>query len=50
MDEETCLRVAIALGMANPATVLMAAGMDRAKNAGDKSSWSYYARKFKAGV
>lgn len=50
MDEETCLRVAIALGMANPATVLMTAGMDRAKKAGSKSAWSYYARKFKVGA
>lgn len=50
MDEEICLRVAIALGMSNPAPVLMTAGMDRARRGGEKSAWSYFSRKLKQGI
>ncbi|MFC7287401.1 Cro/Cl family transcriptional regulator [Herminiimonas glaciei] len=50
MDEDTCLKVAVALKLDNPMSVLMAAGMDRSKKAGQKSSWGYFSRKLsKAG-
>jgi transcriptional regulator with XRE-family HTH domain len=45
MDEDTCLKVAVALKLENPLEVLMAAGTDRAKKSGKKSIWSYFTRK-----
>ncbi len=44
MDEETCLQVALALKLENPLMVLMAAGMDRARN-GRKTLWKHFAKK-----
>lgn len=41
MDEETCLRVALALEI-DPLQVLMAAGIDRAEKAGQKSLWEVF--------
>lgn len=45
MDEDTCLKVAVALKLNHPLEVLMAAGTDRAKKSGKKSIWSYFTRK-----
>lgn len=45
MDEDTCLKVAVALKLDNPMEILMAAGTDRARKTGKKSIWSYFARK-----
>ena len=41
MDEETCLAVALALNI-NPIEVMMAAGIDRAEKAGQKSLWEVF--------
>lgn len=41
MDEETCLAVALALDI-NPLEVMMAAGIDRAEKAGQKSLWEVF--------
>ncbi|RQO36476.1 hypothetical protein DBR37_09215 [Herminiimonas sp. KBW02] len=45
MDEDTCLKVAVALKLDHPLPVLMAAGTDRAKKSGKKSIWGYFVRK-----
>ena len=45
MDEDTCLKVAVALKLDNPLEILMAAGTDRARKTGKKSIWNYFYRK-----
>nr|WP_315249426.1 helix-turn-helix transcriptional regulator [uncultured Duganella sp.] len=47
MDEETCLAVAIALDV-DPIQVMMAAGMDRAEKAGQKSLWEVFSKRMTA--
>ncbi|AOI68530.1 hypothetical protein [Burkholderia ubonensis] len=42
MDNETCLRIAEALGMDNPLPIIMAADMDRAEKAGQHSLWEIF--------
>ncbi|RQQ03017.1 Cro/Cl family transcriptional regulator [Burkholderia stagnalis] len=42
MDNETCLRIAEALGMDNPLPIIMAADMDRAEKAGQHSLWESF--------
>jgi plasmid maintenance system antidote protein VapI len=45
MDNETCLRVAAALDMDNPLPIIMAADIDRAEKAGQKSLWEVFSPK-----
>lgn len=45
MDNETCLRVAQALDMADPLPVIMAADMDRAERAGQHSLWEVFSKR-----
>ena len=47
MDEETCLAVALALEV-NPMEVMMAAGIDRAEKAGQKSLWTVFSQRMAA--
>ena len=47
MDEESCLAVALALEI-NPVEVMMAAGMDRAEKAGQKSLWEVFSKRITA--
>lgn len=44
MDEETCLAVAMTLEI-EPMKVLMAAGIDRAEKAGQKSLWEVFSKR-----
>lgn len=50
MDEETCVAVALALELTEHQTMelIMAAGMDRAEKAGQKSLWSVFSEKMAA--
>jgi len=42
MDNEVCLRVAQLLDMDNPMPIIMAADMDRAERAGQRSLWEVF--------
>lgn len=42
MDHEMCLKVALALRMENPMPIIMAADMDRAERAGQRSLWEVF--------
>lgn len=42
MDNEVCLRVAQLLDMDNPMQIIMAADMDRAERAGQRSLWEVF--------
>lgn len=42
MDHEMCLKVALALQMENPMPIIMAADMDRAERAGQRSLWEVF--------
>jgi hypothetical protein len=42
MDNETCLRIAAELELENPLPIIMAADMDRAEKAGQKSLWEVF--------
>jgi len=42
MDHEMCLKVALALHMDNPMPIIMAADMDRAERAGQRSLWEVF--------
>ena len=44
MSDETCLALAIALEL-NPLEILMAAGLDRAEQAGEQSLWEIIGKK-----
>ena len=48
MDNETCLRIAQALGMDDPMPVIMAADMDRAERAGQHSLWEVFSKRIAA--
>jgi len=50
MDEETCVAVALALELTEHQTMelIMAAGMDRAEKAGQKSLWTVFSQKMGA--
>lgn len=45
MDNETCLKIAQALGMADPMPVIMSADMDRAERAGQHSLWEIFSKR-----
>lgn len=45
MDNETCLRIAQALDMADPMPIIMAADMDRAERAGQRSLWEVFSKR-----
>lgn len=45
MDNETCLRIAQALEMPDPMPVIMAADMDRAERAGQRSLWEVFSKR-----
>jgi len=45
MDNELCLAIAQALGMADPMPVIMAADMDRAERAGQHSLWEVFSKR-----
>lgn len=45
MDNETCLKVAQALDMTDPIPVIMAADMDRAERAGQRSLWEVFPKR-----
>lgn len=45
MDNETCLRIAQALDLADPMPIIMAADMDRAERAGQRSLWEVFSRR-----
>jgi transcriptional regulator with XRE-family HTH domain len=42
MDNEMCLRVAQALDMTDPLPIIMAADLDRAERAGQRSLWEVF--------
>ncbi|MHA6915876.1 helix-turn-helix domain-containing protein [Ralstonia pseudosolanacearum] len=42
MDNEVCLRLAQLLDMENPMPIIMAADMDRAERAGQRSLWEVF--------
>ena len=42
MDNELCVRLAMELGMDNPMPIIMAADMDRAERAGQRSLWKVF--------
>ncbi|WP_286758205.1 helix-turn-helix domain-containing protein, partial [Ralstonia sp. RL] len=42
MDNEMCLRLAQLLDMENPMPIIMAADMDRAERAGQRSLWEVF--------
>lgn len=44
-DNEGCLRIAQALEIADPLPVIMAADMDRAERAGQRSLWEVFSRR-----
>jgi transcriptional regulator with XRE-family HTH domain len=44
-DNEACLRIAQALDMADPLQVIMAADLDRAERAGQRSLWEVFSRR-----
>ncbi|MBB3016886.1 helix-turn-helix domain-containing protein [Cupriavidus alkaliphilus] len=44
-DNEACLRIAQALDMSDPMPVIMAADMDRAERAGQRSLWEVFSRR-----
>lgn len=44
-DNEACLRIAQALDMADPLPVIMAADMDRAERAGQRSLWEVFSKR-----
>lgn len=44
-DNEACLLIAQALEMADPMPVIMAADMDRAERAGQRSLWEVFSRR-----
>ncbi|ULX54057.1 Cro/Cl family transcriptional regulator [Cupriavidus taiwanensis] len=45
VDNETCLQIAQALNMIDPMPVIMAADMDRAERAGQRSLWEVFSRR-----
>lgn len=45
MDNETCLRIAQALDMADPLPIIMAADLDRAERAGQRSLWEVFSKR-----
>lgn len=45
MDNELCLAIAQALEMADPMPVIMAADMDRAERAGQRSLWEVFSKR-----
>ncbi|URF08055.1 helix-turn-helix domain-containing protein [Cupriavidus campinensis] len=45
MDNETCLKIAQALEMADPLPVIMSADMDRAERAGQHSLWEVFSKR-----
>ena len=45
MDNEKCLAVAQALDLPDPLQVIMAADMDRAERAGQRSLWEVFSRR-----
>ncbi|WP_423200310.1 HTH cro/C1-type domain-containing protein [Cupriavidus sp. H19C3] len=45
MNNEVCLKVAQALDMDNPLPIIMAADMDRAERAGQRSLWEVFSRR-----
>lgn len=45
MDNELCLRIAQALEMSDPMPVIMAADMDRAERAGQRSLWEVFSKR-----
>lgn len=42
MDNELCMRLAMELDMENPLPIIMAADMDRAERAGQRSLWEVF--------
>jgi hypothetical protein len=49
MENETCLQVALALGLDNPLPIIMAADADRAERLGQRSLWEVFSPKM-AGI
>lgn len=49
MENETCLQVALALGIDNPLPIIMAADADRAERLGQRSLWEVFSPKM-AGI
>lgn len=45
MNNEVCLKVAQALEMDNPLPIIMAADMDRAERAGQRSLWEVFSKR-----
>lgn len=45
VDNETCLQLAQVLNMTDPMPVIMAADMDRAERAGQRSLWEVFSRR-----
>jgi hypothetical protein len=45
MENETCIQVALELGMETPMQVIMAADIDRAEKAGQRSLWEVFSRR-----
>lgn len=45
MNNEVCLKVAQALDMDNPLPIIMAADMDRAERAGQRSLWEVFSKR-----
>ncbi|AQV97780.1 Cro/Cl family transcriptional regulator [Cupriavidus necator] len=45
VENEMCLRIAQALDLADPLPVIMAADMDRAERAGQRSLWEVFSRR-----
>jgi hypothetical protein len=49
MENETCLQLALALGIDNPLPIIMAADADRAERLGQRSLWEVFSPKM-AGI
>ncbi|WP_439682493.1 HTH cro/C1-type domain-containing protein [Cupriavidus oxalaticus] len=45
MENETCMQLAIELGMPDPMQIIMAADLDRAEKAGQRSLWEVFSRR-----
>lgn len=45
MENETCVQIALELGMESPLPIIMAADMDRAERAGQRSLWEVFSRR-----
>ncbi|CAG9182969.1 hypothetical protein LMG23992_04872 [Cupriavidus laharis] len=50
VENEMCLRIAQALNMDDPMPVIMAADMDRAERAGQRSLWEVFSRRMVQGA